>query len=350
MAALISIRKFPALRAATMVGPGLIPATVMLAFSSATPHQILETALDGVVYSLCISSLCWSVLTRVGGPLMSKPPLPRWLYLLGIFMVLATVGCLGASLILLGVGLITRREFWFEFVRSLKLSFVLTLIFGVITFFQQVIVGRLNRATRDAERLRQTATEARLSSLESRIHPHFLFNTLNSISALIREDPAQAERTVERLASLLRFSLDANESRLVPLSLELRIVRDYLDIEKTRFGPRLRYQIDVPASLDHVEIPPMSVQTLVENSVKHAVSTLREGASIEIRARLDASGAPVIDVIDDGPGFDATALRAGHGLDLLQSRLAALFGPRAALEFAAEPGRMRTSVILGAAV
>ena len=90
------------------------------------------------------------------------------------------------------------------------------------------------------ERHRKLASEARLSSLESRIHPHFLFNTLNSISALIREDPAQAERTVERLAALLRYSLDSNARRLVSLRQEMRVVQDYLEIQKTRFGDRLQ--------------------------------------------------------------------------------------------------------------
>src|SRR5437764_15089871 len=91
---------------------------------------------------------------------------------------------------------------------------------------------------------RKLATEARLSSLESRIHPHFLFNTLNSISSLIREDPVRAERTVERLAALLRYSLDVNARGLAPLRHELKIVRDYLEIEHTRFGERLRYSVE----------------------------------------------------------------------------------------------------------
>ena len=333
------------LRAVTMIGPGLIPALVMLAFDRVDPHAIARAALEGTVYSLCISSLCWWILPLVAQPLLLKSSAARWTQLVAIILAIATTGCVFAALVLLALGVTSREEFWVDFFKSLKLSFLLTFIFGIVTFFHEVIVSRLNAATKDAERLRRMATEARLSSLESRVHPHFLFNTLNSISALIREDPMRAERMVGRLASLLRFSLDANESRLVPLSLELKIVRDYLEIEQARFGARLRYRIDVPSAMDGVEIPPMSVQTLVENSVKYAVSTRREGASVEVRARMEA-GVPIIDVIDDGPGYDETAVKSGHGLDLLQSRLAVMFGPKAALQISCEPGRMRTTVVL----
>ena len=90
------------------------------------------------------------------------------------------------------------------------------------------------------ERARKTAIAAQLSSLESRVRPHFLFNTLNSISSLIREQPERAERMVEQLAALLRYSLDANDGQLVPLRRELKLVNDYLAIEQARFNFRLR--------------------------------------------------------------------------------------------------------------
>jgi two-component system sensor histidine kinase AlgZ len=174
------------------------------------------------------------------------------------------------------------------------------------------------------------ATEAQLASLESRIHPHFLFNTLNSISSLIPEDPARAERLVEQMAALLRFSLDANQSGLVPLASELKIVADYLDIERARFGDRLRYQIDVPADLNESRIPPLSLQTLVENSVKFAIAPDRAGGEIRITgARAD--GAFRVEVSDSGPAFQLESAPAGHGLDNLKGRLSALFGDRAAL-------------------
>jgi LytS/YehU family sensor histidine kinase len=197
----------------------------------------------------------------------------------------------------------------------------------------------------EEERARKLAVEARLSSLESRIHPHFLFNTLNSISSLIQEDPKLAERLVERLAALLRFSLDSNQNRTVPLSLELKIVTDYLEIEKARFGDKLRYSIEVPPEILAVEVPPLSVQTLVENSLKHVVAARREGGEVRITGRV--SGDRVnIEVVDDGAGFTTGSIKPGHGLDNLQSRLTALFDERAALELSTRGGRTAVTISL----
>lgn len=186
---------------------------------------------------------------------------------------------------------------------------------------------------------------ARFSSLESRIHPHFLFNTLNSISALIREDPRKAERTVEQLSALLRYSLDLNTSRLSTLRNEMRIVTDYLDIEKTRFGDRLRYAVDIPGAMEDFEIPPMAVQTLVENSIKHAVSRSRMGGEVRILARM-VEDRFEIEVSDDGPGFHASDIKEGHGLDSLRARLASIFAEDAALRIAGSAGCTTVTISL----
>jgi LytS/YehU family sensor histidine kinase len=172
--------------------------------------------------------------------------------------------------------------------------------------------------------------DGRNGQRESRIHPHFLFNTLNSISSLIPEDPARAERLLEQMAALLRFSLDASQSGLVPLSRELKIVTDYLEIERARFGDRLRYHFDVAANAGDAQVPPLAVQTLVENSVKFAVAASRVGGDIRIAGARD-NGLLRVEVSDDGPSFQLESAPAGHGLDNLKGRLAALFGEQAAL-------------------
>jgi LytS/YehU family sensor histidine kinase len=176
----------------------------------------------------------------------------------------------------------------------------------------------------EQERAYKLLAESRLSSLESRIHPHFLFNTLNSIAALIPSDPVRAEDTVGKLASLLRFSLNANQSGLVPLSLELKIVRDYLEIEKTRFGARIRYEITVPETLQDVKIPPLALQCLVENAVKHVAARRAEGVSIQVTGSRE-SNCINLEVLDDGPGFSLDAITPEHGLGNLMERLELLF-------------------------
>ena len=331
------------LRILFIAGTGLVPAALFLSVEQATWRHVWRMALGGMIYSFAIGALCWVVLPRVADFVLRLPGVRKWTLLVSVITAIAALGCFVASAVVLGIGWIRPQEFWGEYTQSLRVSVVMTLIFALSAFFYEVLSARLNAAQRAADRLQQTATEARLSSLESRVHPHFLFNTLNTISALIREDPARAERMVERLASLLRFSLDSNQQRLAPLALELRIVRDYLEIEKARFGARLAYTIECSEELSGIEVPPMSVQTLVENSVKYAVSARRGGASIEVRVRLE-DGSPVIDVIDDGPGFDRDAMKAGHGLELLESRVAALWGSDAALEIAPGARGMRVSL------
>ena len=190
----------------------------------------------------------------------------------------------------------------------------------------------------EQERAFKLLAEARLSSLESRIHPHFLFNTLNSIASLIPIDPQRAEDTVGKLASLLRFSLNAQNSGLVPLAQELKIVRDYLEIESTRFGSRLRYEIQIPAAMNAVKVPPLAVQTLAENSVKHVAALRPGGASIRVSGRM-ADGRAVLEVIDDGPGFSLGAIAPEHGLGNLVARLDLLFGDQGKLDAGRENDR-----------
>jgi two-component system, LytTR family, sensor histidine kinase AlgZ len=117
----------------------------------------------------------------------------------------------------------------------------------------------------------------------------------------------------------------------------LRIVADYLEIEKTRFGERLRYTIDAAPELEDLELPPMALQTLVENSIKHAVSNRREGGEIRILARI-AQENLTVEVSDDGPGFSMENIQPGHGLENLRERLAALFDGAGQLEVTRRSG------------
>lgn len=255
----------------------------------------------------------------------------------GVIVLANGLGCLVAGVILRAL-IGAEYPYWTYFQRSFGISLVLSAVTVAFVSLYEVQEMRLKRTaielkTKELERERalKLATEARLSSLEARIHPHFLFNTLNSVSSLIHDDPLRAERIVMQLAELLRFSLDAAPRGLVPLARELRIVEDYLEIEKARFGARLEYEIDVPAALCDTPVPPLSLQTLVENSVKHAVGPRGRGARMTVRARRSLETLR-LEVQDDGPGFSSLELPAGHGLNNLSERLAALFEDRARLD------------------
>lgn len=292
---------------------------------------------DALVYSFAIGlptglSLRYVAMRSTGGRVL------RWLVRLGTVVATTAIGCLVADLILVALGLVHPQEYWEEFTSSVRLGGLITLSISTAMWFYETMRWQLEETTLmlrtkqlEEERARKLAAEARLASLESRIHPHFLFNTLNSIASLIPEDPGKAEDLVGKLAALLRFSLDANQTSLVPLRQEIKTVRDYLEIEKARFQDRLHYSIDIPASVEAVEVPPLALQSLVENSVKHAVTPRREGGEIRITA-ASSDGRVTLEVADDGPGFSLENIPPGHGLDNLTARLAALFGQAAHLE------------------
>ncbi|HEX3683518.1 MAG TPA: sensor histidine kinase [Bryobacteraceae bacterium] len=233
-----------------------------------------------------------------------------------------------------------RYAYWPSYVGSFKIGLILSAatVAFLVTYERmraKLHVSEMELKTKDLERQRalKLATDARLSSLESRVHPHFLFNTINSVSSLIPEDPKRAERILVQMANLLRFSLDSVHAGLVPLEREVKILEDYLEIERARFGERLRYQIGIPSELNSACVPPLALQTLAENSVKYAVSARRQGATIRIRGKAEEASL-VLEVSDDGPGFQPIELPSGHGLNNLRERLAVLFGERAMLDIA----------------
>jgi two-component system LytT family sensor kinase len=183
---------------------------------------------------------------------------------------------------------------------------------------------------------------ARMEALQNQINPHFLFNTLNSISSLVRFDPDRARDVISKLATILRRLLNSTDS-FVPLRDEVEFIDNYLDIEVVRFGPdKLRVVKELePASLD-VMVPSMLLQPLVENSIKHGLSSMVEGGSIYLRSRLSDTGL-VIEVEDDGVGMAATQLvesrGAGIGMANISERLQVLYGDTARMTIDSHEGK-----------
>jgi len=267
-------------------------------------------------------------------------------------IVLSALGCLLAQTLLMEIGFVIPQHFWAEYLHTLRVAIPLAVVFGLGAMVHGSLRGRvqlmeekLHEKEVTEERARKLAAEARLRSLESRIHPHFLFNTLNSISSLIAVNPARAEQIVGRLAALLRASLDTSNQPLIPLRQELAMVESYIDIERVRFGDKLRGSVKVPTELQDAKVPPMSVQSLVENAVKHGITPQSGGGEILVTASAENSGLR-IEVRDTGPGFDLAAIPAGHGLDSLVERLDALYGAKARLNFLRRDGYSVVEMVL----
>lgn len=285
-----------------------------------------------LVISNCVGLLCGAVLPLTA-PL--TPDKPAWVAIGSItvqLLAISAAGCwLATEVVRAWWGI--RLDLW----EIYRVGAIVALLVGGAAVVFETHRARIEAANLEIkhrqleqERALQLASAAKLQSIESRIQPHFLFNALNSISSLIREDPERAERLVGQLSSLLRGSLDTHRESLIPLEREIGLVRDYLEIQKARFETRLRFAIHIEESALSAFTPPFSIQTLVENSVKFAVAPRREGGDVTVTARMD-SGRLLVEVTDDGAGFDTGAIEPGHGLDNLSSRLSSLFGEGANL-------------------
>ena len=307
--------------------------------------QSVVEIVAALVYTTFIALPSIFLLTRL--TIVCSRRFSRWLLPMQalILVCTATAGTFAGAFVLVVVGINHPGFYWQDVLRELPFCITIALLFGLsissfetLRFKLQAASLELRTQQVEQERACKLLAEARLSSLESRIHPHFLFNTLNSIAALIPSDPARAEQTVGNLASLLRFSLNAHHSGLVPLSQELKILRDYLEIEKTRFGARLSYEITIPPEVTDVKVPPLALQSLAENVVKHVIAQRPQGASIEITGHLQA-GRVILEVLDDGPGFSLQSIAPYHGLANLIDRMQLLYGPNGHLEVAREANK-----------
>ena len=191
-----------------------------------------------------------------------------------------------------------------------------------------------------AERL----SDARLQSLQAHLRPHFLFNTLNSVAALMRRDPDEAERMLARLGTLLRRSVRGSNAQAVQLVEEVSFVRDYLEIESARFGERLQTEFSIPESLHGASVPPLLLQPLVENAVRHGLSERIEGGCVRLSATSSGETLHLV-VENDGPELEEDA-SGGIGLGGTRERLQLLYGDRAHLHATSSDAGVRVEVTL----
>jgi len=225
---------------------------------------------------------------------------------------------------------------------QLVMLFILTSLIIKITYkgrLQAEVKAAQATETAEAESLKRQVLEARVAAMQAQVEPHFLFNTLASIDHLIQTDPARASVMQKNLIALLRASMptlrEANASGVRELGAELAVITPYLDILKVRMEERLHTVIDVPEGLLSAEFPPMVIQSLVENAIKHGLEPQAEGGQLTVRAQI-VHGQLAVSVADTGSGFGQTATAGtGIGLANIRERLMLLYGDKAALNVAA---------------
>lgn len=200
------------------------------------------------------------------------------------------------------------------------------------------------RIAKENARLQLTAKEAQLNNLSAQLNPHFFFNSLNSIKALVASDPEGARRSIDLLSELLRNSLYQRDNLLIPLNEEISLVNDYLELEKIRFEDRLNYQIEIANELENWPVLPLSIQPLVENAIKHGIAKSINGGLVKIQVK-EVGGR--LEVTVQNPGILKNEDQSnGLGLNNLQSRLILQYGDKASIALTQLPGEIVSVVLL----
>jgi LytS/YehU family sensor histidine kinase len=298
-----------------------------------TPRAYWISYKLSLVFAYCIGLSIWAVrafiMPRMPGCEDRDTPRRQWQIALS-FGAASVIGSYTAAFIIHN----TILPGFMGSARNVVISGMYTVLFfglfsGInfaIVFYRQAV-----ERARAVEQARAELAQAELRALRAQINPHFLFNTLNSIASLIRENPDAAEDMTTRLAELFRYTLKGSEHDRVPLAQELAFVRGYLEIERTRFGDRLRVEESTEPGLDAVAVPSLLLQPVVENAVRHGVGARAEAGRVWLEARRDGEHL-VLEVRDDGPGLDAAAATSdgtGFGLHSVRERLRALGPPHA---------------------
>lgn len=236
-------------------------------------------------------------------------------------------------------------QFWLQTgVEWLSWIFI-TLPFGVAVYLCMVGIEHATRYFIEAQerelqvaRLSEQLSSARFAALQAQLNPHFLFNTLNTIAVLVRDNDREgAVSIVEHLSEVLRRTLSRHRANEVTLSEELELVRQYVAIEQARFSDRLRPEFRIPDALLSAAVPSFALQHLVENAIRHGIARDTDAGLLIVTATRTGDFLELT-VVDDGPGIDPTAsIAPGHGIENTRERLRALYGERASLEIARRP-------------
>ncbi|HEX4858835.1 MAG TPA: sensor histidine kinase [Usitatibacteraceae bacterium] len=209
---------------------------------------------------------------------------------------------------------------------------IISLIIGVIYFWREKSMVAEMRIAAERERMahaERAATLANLRTLQAQIEPHFLFNTLANVAGLIHPQPETAKRMLERFIAYLRASLAASRESATTLEADFELMRNFLEILRIRMGDRLTVECDLPDALRGVSVPPMLLQPLVENAIKHGLEPKIEGGTLSLVAREAAAGIEIV-IADTGAGFSG-ATSQGVGLRNVRERLEKIYDGRAAL-------------------
>ncbi|MCU0647363.1 MAG: histidine kinase [Gemmatimonadaceae bacterium] len=324
-----------------------VPAALGIPFTLVSRAQVSDA--PALWRSLLIVGACWLVwapLSMLVATLVDRVPLVRpWRVRALTVHALAALGACAVQAVAAaaashwltptsGVTFAGTAIWW-----AMLLTPGGVLVYAAVAAFRssQRQRARADQHAREVETLAARLAEARLAALRAQLRPHFLFNTLNAVVALVRDgERTAAVEALLGVSRLLRATLDGDARHEIPLQDELAFIREYLRLEQLRIGERLRVRYDVPARWQHVLVPSLVLQPLVENAVRHGVARVSGPVLLSVTAHADA-GDLILTVCDTGAGLREDPPLGGVGLRNVRERLAQLHGAHASLEIAPPP-------------
>ena len=219
---------------------------------------------------------------------------------------------------------------------EVRRGLLVTVLAGAVGSFLFYIWGKSSYLQRQMAAAKSQATEAQLKLLQSQLEPHMLFNTLANLRALIATDPSRAQTMLDHLNAFLRATLEASRTSQHPLGTEFKRLEDYLELMAVRMGARLRHSLDLPDDLRSQPVPPLLLQPLVENAIRHGLEPQVGGGELSVQARRE--GRQLVLLVQDSGAGVTTGLVAGFGITQVRDRLTSTYGAAAGLTIAAAPG------------
>ena len=232
--------------------------------------------------------------------------------------------------IFIGLNLLDERERTFNFTSRLSINVInssVTLLVWNLIYFIYHYIQRIRNQQIESLLAESLIRELQLETIKSRINPHFIFNSLNSIRALVDENPSRARTAITELSNILRNSMQAEKAETVPFEKELNIVKDYLALEQMRFEERLKINMQIDEQTLEQPVPPMMLQTLVENAIKHGISKNISGGEVTIISKFSEKHHELI--VRNTGRINGTYNIDGFGISSTQSRLKLMFGEKA---------------------
>jgi len=320
---------------------GITVGLVIVAFKSAADGVILpmSSALVNIMFSVVITlsianSFFWFEY------LLIREKCQGWLLVLVYYSCNALGMLIGIEISYALVSVIFNVPFQFlHHYQEYRFCAVIVLVVGTIIYFYHAQKGRMETKLKEKElamaKLTHLKTQAELQTLQSKINPHFLYNSLNSIASLIHEDADKAEDMTLKLSKLFRYSINSQQENMASVKEEIDIVNTYLDIEKVRFGDRIKFVIQVSPNVAELQIPRFLIQPLVENALKHGLNNKADNGLLQVT--IDKAGENmVIGIADNGVPFPDD-INMGYGLQSTYDKLGLLYGDDYSIQLANVP-------------